>query len=202
MNIAFLASHNGSNMQAVIDACRDSRLLANPCVVISNNNSNSEALARAKRENIPYFHLSSQTHPNPTDLDEAMLQALEQYQSDLVILAGYMRQLGQITLSKFRGRILNIHPALLPKYGGPGMFGRHVHEAILAAGEKSTGVTIHLIDEEYDHGQIVAQCQVPVLPNDSPDTLAARVLEKEHGFLVDAIFKIISGEIILPTQPL
>jgi phosphoribosylglycinamide formyltransferase-1 len=196
MNIAFLASHNGSNMQEVIDACKDGRIKAVPCLVISNN-SHSEALARAKRENIPYYHLSRQTHPNPIDLDNEILNALMRYHSELIILAGYMVRLGKLTLSKYKGRILNIHPALLPKYGGPGMYGIHVHEAVLAAGEKITGVTIHIVDEEYDHGKIIAQCKVPILSTDTAEVLAKRVLGKEHEFLVVTLKKIISGEIVL-----
>lgn len=197
MNIAFLASHNGSNMQEVMDACADGRLQATPCVVISNN-GNSKALARAKREGIPNFHLSRITHPDPDELDKAILNVLEQYHSTLIILAGYMRRLGALTLSKYRGKILNIHPALLPKYGGKGMYGIHVHRAVLAADEKYTGVTIHIVDEEYDHGRIIAQCTVDILPGDTEDILAKRVLEKEHAFLVETISKIIAGEINLP----
>jgi phosphoribosylglycinamide formyltransferase 1 len=200
MNIAFLASHNGSNMQAVVDACRDGRIPATPCVVVSNN-SGSGALARANREGIPHYHLSGLTHPDPNDLDEAILQVLKRHNSYLVILAGYMCRLGKLTLAGYRGRILNIHPALLPKYGGKGMYGLAVHKAVLAAGEKYTGVTIHVVDEEYDHGRILAQCKVAISPEDTADTLAQRVLETEHTFLVDTLSRIIAGEIPLPGNP-
>jgi len=194
MNLAFFASHRGSNMQAVMDACKEGCLKAQPCVVISNN-SDSEALQRAKRERFPHYHLSTKTHPEPEQLDVAILQTLERHKAEWVILAGYMRKLGPKTLAHYRGRILNIHPALLPKYGGKGMYGTHVHEAVLAAGEKETGVTIHLVDEEYDHGAIVAQCRVPVLEEDTPTTLAERVLACEHRFLVETLQRIQTREL-------
>jgi phosphoribosylglycinamide formyltransferase-1 len=194
MRIAFLASHRGSNMQAVIDACKTGLLNAEACVVISNN-SGAEALEKAEREGIPRYHLSSATHPDPDRLDEAILNALERHKPDGIILAGYMKKLGPKVLERFRGRILNIHPALLPKYGGVGMCGQSVHRAVLEAGEKETGVTIHRVDAVYDHGEILAQCTVPVLPGDSPESLSRRVLEWEHGFLVETLERIVRGEI-------
>jgi len=180
-------------MQAVIDACKEGRLLAKPCVVISNN-SDSEALIRANREGISFYHLSRKTHPDPEQLDTEILLTLQRHNTELVILAGYMYKVGPKTFAHYKGRILNIHPALLPKYGGVGMYGNRVHEAVLAAGEKETGVTIHMVDEEYDHGAIVAQCLVPVMADDTAETLARRVLECEHWFLVEILGKIISKE--------
>ena len=198
-NLGFLASHNGSNMQAVIDACNEGRIKAKPAAVISNNGG-SLALVRAKQEGIPAYHLSSITHPVPEDLDAAILQALVANEVNLVILAGYMRKLGPKTLRDYQGRIINIHPALLPKFGGAGMYGIRVHEAVLASGDAETGVSIHLVDEHYDTGKIIAQCRLPVLPGDTAESLAARVLEREHSFLVETIGKIISGEIALFSQ--
>ena len=194
--LGFLASHGGSNMQAIIDACKEGRLDAEPAVVISNN-SDSTSLGRARREGIPGYHLSGKTHPDPEQLDTAILQALQDHDVDLVILAGYMKLLGPKTLERFRRRILNIHPALLPKFGGKGLYGRAVHEAVLAGGEKVTGVTIHLVDERYDRGPIVAQCEVPVVEGDTPDSLAARVLESEHRLYADTLQRIVRGEIDL-----
>ena len=196
MNLGFLASGRGSNLQAVVDACKSGRLAARPCVVISNN-SGSGALDRAKREGIPHYHLSSKTHPDPVQLDAAILDALLRHDVELVILAGYMRKLGSKTLERYRGRIINIHPALLPKFGGQGMYGARVHQAVLAAGGQETGVTIHLVDAEYDTGPIVAQCRVKVLADDTVESLAQRVLEREHSFLVETIGKIVSGDIVL-----
>jgi phosphoribosylglycinamide formyltransferase 1 len=196
MNLAFFASHRGSNMQAVLDACKDGRLSARPCIVISNN-SDAEALQRARQDGIPAYHLSSKTHPGPEQLDAEILRLLQEHHTDLVILAGYLRKLGPKTLAAFRRRVINIHPALLPKYGGQGMYGPRVHEAVLAAGEAETGVTIHLVDEEYDHGDILAQCRVPVLANDTPETLAQRVLASEHCFLVETLQRMVAGDVVL-----
>jgi phosphoribosylglycinamide formyltransferase 1 len=196
MNIGFLASHNGSDMWAIISACKSGRLKAKPAAVISNN-SDSGALIKAKTESIPCYHLSTQTHPEPSALNAAILNALVSNQVDLVILAGYMRKLGPQTLKHYKGRVINIHPALLPRHGGEGMYGIRVHQAVLASGEKETGVTIHLADREYDRGAIIAQTRVPVLPGDTPETLSSRVLEREHSFLVETVGKIVRGEIDL-----
>lgn len=193
MRLGFLASGRGSNMQAVIDACRSGRLRALPCVVISNN-SGSGAMERAAREGIPSVHLSSVTHPDPERLDEAICRSLVFHSVELVVLAGYMRKLGPQTLAQYAGRIINIHPALLPKFGGKGMYGVRVHEAVLAAGEPETGVTVHIVDAEYDHGPTVAQRRVPVLPGDTAESLARRVLEHEHSLLVETLKEIVSGK--------
>ena len=194
--LGVLASHSGSNLQAIIDACNSGSLNAEVRVVISNN-STSMALQRAKRAGIPHYHLSGKTHPPPEQLDTAILDTLERHGVNLVMLAGYMKPLGHQTLSRYRNRVLNIHPALLPKFGGKGIYGELVHEAMLAAGERVTGVTIHIADERYDHGPIVAQCRVPVLDGDTPDSLAQRVLEREHGFLVETLEKIARAQIDL-----
>lgn len=198
VNIGVLASHGGSNLQAIIDACEQGRLDARVRVVISNN-SESTALKRAAEHSIPHFYRSGKTHPDPADLDAEIAQLLEDHGVEVVALAGYMKKVGPVTLRRFAGRILNIHPALLPKHGGIGMYGRRVHEAVLEAGEVTTGVTIHLVDEEYDRGPIVAQCEVAVLPGDSPERLAQRVLEQEHFLYVDTLRRIASGEINLST---
>ena len=146
---------------------------------------------------IPTAHLSSVTHPDPAHLDAAIADALTSHGVELVALAGYMRKLGPRTLRQYRNRILNIHPALLPKFGGQGMYGEHVHTAVLAAGESVSGVSVHLVDEEYDRGPVIAQSKVPVLPADTPDTLAARILEREHALYPQTIQRIASGDINL-----
>jgi phosphoribosylglycinamide formyltransferase-1 len=199
MNLAFFASHQGSNMQAVIDACKSGHLNAKPAVVISNN-SGCGALARAEQEGIPAYHLSSKAYSDPTRLDQVILSTLVRHKVDLIILAGYMKKLGAETLAAYPRRVLNIHPALLPKYGGQGMYGMHVHEAVLAAGERETGITIHQVDEEYDHGTILAQCRIPIFETDTAQTLAARVLEREHAFLVETLKRVADGKINLPVQ--
>jgi phosphoribosylglycinamide formyltransferase-1 len=197
MNLGFLVSHRGSNMQALVDAARDGRLHATPRVVISNN-GDAEALARARREGLPAYHLSGKTHPDPERLDEAIRDTLASHDVDLVILAGYLKKLGPKTLARYRGRVINVHPALLPKYGGSGMYGDRVHEAVLAAGDEETGITVHVVDEEYDHGPIVAQCRVPVLERDTVVSLSQRVLEREHRFLVEVVEQVATGALTLP----
>jgi phosphoribosylglycinamide formyltransferase-1 len=197
MNIGFLASGRGSNMQAVIDACKAGSINAKPALVISNN-SKSGAIERAEQEGIPHAHLSSKAYPDPDDLDQAMLDKMLEHNVDLIMLAGYMKKMGTKTLSHYKGKVINIHPALLPKFGGEGMYGMNVHKAVIAGREKETGVTIHVVDEEYDTGPIIAQSAVPVMEDDTAETLAARVLEREHSFLVETLAKLTAGEISLP----
>jgi phosphoribosylglycinamide formyltransferase-1 len=197
MNLGFLASHRGSNMQAVVAACRAGVLAANPAVLVSNNRQ-AEAVARAEQQSIPAYVLNVVTHPDPEALDQAMLDVLRKHACDLIVLAGFMKKIGPRVLAAYRNRILNIHPSLLPKFGGQGMYGRAVHEAVLKAGEKVTGVTIHLVNEAYDEGRILAQAEVPVLPDDNVESLAARVLKREHAFLVETLRDILNGKLVLP----
>ncbi|MGN6565989.1 MAG: phosphoribosylglycinamide formyltransferase [Thermomicrobiales bacterium] len=197
LRLGLLASHGGSNLAAILDASRSGRLPAEPRVVIVNN-SRAPAFARAQAADVPVYHLSSATHPDPDELDRAIAAVLEQHGVELVALAGYMKRLGPLTVARWHGRIVNIHPALLPRFGGQGMYGMRIHEAVLAAGETVTGVTIHLVDEEYDNGPVVAQTEVPVQPGDTPETLAARVLRREHEFYVETLARISQGELALP----
>ncbi|MCX7736378.1 MAG: phosphoribosylglycinamide formyltransferase [Candidatus Kapabacteria bacterium] len=196
IKLGFLASHGGSNMQAIIDACKSGTINAVPVVVISNN-SNSMALERARNEGIPAYHISQKKYPEPEDLDNAIIEVLEKYKVDIVILAGYMKKLGSKVINRFKGKILNIHPALLPKYGGEGMYGKFVHEAVIKNKEKESGCTVHIVDEIYDHGRILGQAKVPVFPDDTPEILAERVLEQEHRLYPEVIGKIANGEIVL-----
>lgn len=191
-----LASHGGTNMQAIIDATKQGVLPAEVVVVISNN-AGSQAAVRAATERIPFHHLSGVTHPEFTDLDAQIARVLSDAGVQLVVLAGYMKMVGPQTIDSFPGRIVNIHPALLPKFGGVGMYGPRVHEAVLAAGDPVTGITVHLVDGEYDRGPIVAQCEVKVLEGDDAQTLAARVLEREHAFYIETLCRIVSGELDL-----
>jgi phosphoribosylglycinamide formyltransferase-1 len=196
LQLGFLASGGGTNMASILAACQSGALEAEPRVVIGNN-SKSGALARGRQAGIPVYHLSGHTHPNPEALDKAILRALQEHGATIVCLVGYMKLLGRHTLAAYRGRILNIHPALLPKFGGKGFYGRAVHEAVLAAAEKESGATIHLVDEEFDHGPVLAQARVPVHPGDTAPRLAARVLEREHVLYAQTLQKIATGEISL-----
>ena len=184
LRLGALASGGGTNLQAIIDACKLGELNAEVRVVISNN-SRALALRRARDEGIPAYHLSSVTHPD--SLDDEICQTLERHNVDLVLLAGYMRLLGPATLARYHNRALNSHPALLPRFGGKGMYGSNVHQAVLDAGETVTGVTIHYVDSQYDHGETLSQCEVPVLPCDTLETLEERVKERERRFWVETL---------------
>ncbi len=196
LRLGFLASHGGSNLQAILDAVRSGGLPASPRVVISNNSS-ALALHRAEKSGVETLHLSGVTHPGQGELDLNIMKALRDREVNLVVLAGYMKKIGPALLGAYPRRIVNIHPALLPKFGGEGMYGLHVHEAVLAAGETITGVSVHLVDEQYDRGSILAQVEVPVLPGDSPEMLRARVLEQEHFLYPETLRRIAAGEIDL-----
>jgi len=195
VRLGFLASHRGTGVQAVLDACASGRLAATPAVVISNN-ADAEVLARAEGAGLPRYHLSRTTHREPDGLDAAILKTLCSHNVDLVLLIGYLRKLGPRTLAHFTGRVLNIHPALLPRHGGAGMYGDHVHAAVLEAGDRQTGITIHLVDGEYDTGPIVAQCVVEVRAGDTVASLAERVLTREHSFLVETLQRIVANGVV------
>ncbi len=173
VRVAVLVSGGGTNLQALLDALRDSPL-ARVARVVSNR-PDAGALGRARRAGVPATVLR-----DPGDAAE-LLAALADAQ--LVVLAGYLKLVPAAVVSRFRGRIINIHPALLPDFGGPGMYGRRVHAAVLASGAKESGATVHFADEAFDRGAIIAQEKVRVEPGDTPDTLAARVLEAEHRLL-------------------
>jgi phosphoribosylglycinamide formyltransferase 1 len=199
LRLGFLVSHRGTNMQAVIDACSSGRLAAVPAVVITNN-PDCPALQRARKESIPYFVANSMTCAGGGETpDETIVRLLLKHRVDLVVLAGYMKKVGSAVLNQFKGRIINIHPSLLPKYGGTGMYGIRVHEAVLEAGETETGATVHVVEEDYDRGPILAQAKVEVRSADTAADLAARVLDTEHKLLVDTLDRFIRGEIA--TQP-
>lgn len=194
LHLGFFASHGGSNMQAIIDNIKKGKLDAIPSVLISNN-SNSGAIQRAINENIPYYHISSKTHQNEEDYIQTIIDVLDKHNVDTLVLAGYMKILDKRIISHFNGRALNIHPALLPKYGGKDMYGIKVHQAVIAAKEKQSGVTVHLINENYDDGCILAQSIVEVCAEDTVEILAARVLEQEHIIYSETLQKIALNEI-------
>jgi phosphoribosylglycinamide formyltransferase-1 len=186
LRLGVLASHEGTTLQSVIDACAGEGFPWLIAVVISNN-ADAGALRRARAAGLPARHLSSRTHETEAALDRAICQALIDHRVDLVLLAGYMKKLGGETLAAFRGRVINTHPALLPKFGGQGMYGLRVHRAVLAAGEAVTGVSVHLVDAEYDTGPVIARAEVPVEPGDTAEALAARVQTRERALLVEVL---------------
>lgn len=196
LRIGVLASGEGTTLQAILDACNTGELAARVVAVVSNN-SDSGALRRARAAGAQAIHLSGKTHPDPAALDRAIVDALRSNGVELVMLAGFMKKLGLGLLEHFAGRILNTHPALLPKFGGHGMYGMRVHEAVLAAGESKSGPSVHLVEAEYDTGRVLAQAEVPVLAGDTPQTLAARVQERERRLVVAVLAQVAQGELSL-----
>jgi phosphoribosylglycinamide formyltransferase-1 len=196
MNLGVLASHEGTTLQSLLDAFAGGRIQGRVAVVVSNN-GDAGALRRARQAGVQAVHLSLKTHEDPAALDAAIRNVLVAADVDVVLLAGYMKKLGPLVLRAFEGRILNTHPALLPRFGGPGMYGDRVFEAVLEAGAAESGVSIHLVDANYDTGAIVRQCNVPVFRGDSLDDLKARVRAREKEFVVETLTEIANGKIRL-----
>jgi phosphoribosylglycinamide formyltransferase 1 len=173
--LAVLASGRGSNLQAIVDHFDNlARERVAKVVLVASNRADSPALIRAATASIDIAHF------NAADDGTELLDLLKKHRIDLVVLAGYLKRIPSKVIREYSGRMINIHPALLPAFGGEGMYGARVHEAVIASGAKESGVTVHLVDDEYDRGPIVAQWRVPVEPSDTPDKLAARVLNVEH----------------------
>ena len=168
-------SGRGSNLEALHEALKAGA--AAKIVVVISDRPDAGGLERARQ-----WGLSTEVLPSPSD-GAVWLAVLRRYAVDLVVLAGYVKLVPANVIAAYRGRIVNVHPALLPAFGGQGMYGRRVHEAVLASGVRETGATVHLVDEVYDHGATLAQARVPVLPGDTPELLAQRVLEVEHRLL-------------------
>ena len=196
MNLGVLASHEGTTLQSLLDAFAGGRIQGRVAVVVSNN-SDAGALRRVRHAGIQAVHLSLKTHADPAALDAAIRDALVAAGVDVLFLAGYMKKLGPLVLGAFEGRILNTHPALLPRFGGPGMYGDRVFEAVLKSGAAESGVSIHLVDADYDTGAIVRQCKVPVFPGDSLDDLKTRVRAREKEFVVETLAEIANGTLRL-----
>jgi phosphoribosylglycinamide formyltransferase 1 len=173
--LAVLASGRGSNLQAIVDHFDSlARERVAKVVLVASNRADSPALIRAATSSIDIAHF------NAADDGTELLDLLRKHRIDLVVLAGYLKRIPSKVIREYSGRMINIHPALLPAFGGEGMYGARVHEAVIASGAKESGVTVHLVDDEYDRGPIVAQWRIPVEPSDTADRLAARVLNVEH----------------------
>jgi phosphoribosylglycinamide formyltransferase-1 len=184
--MAVLASGEGQTLQALMDACEGGALHGEVVLLLSNN-AGSGAMVRAEQQGVATAHLSATTHADVDELDAAVTKALLEAQPDVVVMTGYMKRLGLRVLDAFKDRIINTHPALLPKFGGQGMYDRYVHTAVLAAGETETGATVHFVEGDYDSGRIIAQVSVPVLSDDSADTLAQRVKTAERLLLIHVL---------------
>jgi phosphoribosylglycinamide formyltransferase-1 len=196
MNIGVFASGRGSNFQAILDAIQHRALIARVTLLLSNK-SDAGALETARLHNIPAIHLSQKHFPDEESFAVAMLTALKKHDVQIIALAGYLKKIPTVVVREYRNRILNIHPALLPLFGGQGMYGHYVHEAVIASGAKISGATVHLVDEEYDRGPIVLQKAIAVEEGDTPETLAARVLKVEHEIYPLALKAFVENRILI-----
>lgn len=179
VSVALFASGSGSNAAALLDH-RSTGAVRPRYRCLIGNNSRAPAMALARERGVPVYHVSRRTHPGSAAYVARLREVLSDHDTELIVLAGYMKLLPGEIVRRWRGRILNIHPALLPRHGGRGMYGLAPHRAVLAAGERETGVTVHLVDEQYDRGEVLMQRVVAVCDGDTPESLARRVLAVEH----------------------
>jgi formyltetrahydrofolate-dependent phosphoribosylglycinamide formyltransferase len=187
-NLVVFASGSGSNFQSIIDAIKDGQLDARIAGFISNNNS-AYSVQRAKENNIPFLITSPADFDSQHEYERFILEQLADWNPDLLILAGYLKKIPLKIIIKYDQRILNIHPSLLPKYGGKGFYGNKVHEAVIENKEKESGCTVHVVTEEYDEGPVLGQLKVDVLASDSVADLSKKVLEQEHKLFPEIIQK-------------
>jgi phosphoribosylglycinamide formyltransferase-1 len=188
MRLGVLVSGSGSNLQAIIDACAGGVLRGAAAVaVVIANKEHAYGLERARLQHIPAIFADRQQFPDSAAYGAYLVSELHKHQVDIVCLAGFLLKIDPVVIRAFPGRILNIHPALLPLYGGKGMYGHHVHEAVVRARERESGATVHIVDEEYDHGPTVVQRRVPLTVQDDPAAVARKVLVVEHQVYPEAI---------------
>lgn len=181
INLAVFASGSGTTLQAIIDSIENKKLDAKISIVVSNN-PDAYALERARKAGIPTYIITSKGIEN---IDNELSEVLKDYEIDLIVLAGYLRKIGDKLLARYR--IINTHPSLLPKFGGKGMHGMHVHQAVIDAGEKISGVTVHFVNDEYDSGSIIRQTTVEVLDTDDAESLSAKVQKAEKVQLIEVL---------------
>ena len=186
LRIAVFASGTGSNFKIIVKAIEQGELYAEIAGLISNN-PDAGALEFARSRGIPAENINEKLFPRKNELETAILNTLESWRANFILLAGYMKKISPEIIEKFNNRILNIHPALLPAFGGKGMYGLNVHEAVIRSGAKISGVTVHIVNNEYDAGPIVLQRAIPVLEDDTPESLQKRVLKEEHKIYKEAI---------------
>jgi phosphoribosylglycinamide formyltransferase 1 len=187
LTIAAFGSGGGSNFRAILASIEAGTIPGARIGAVISDRVDAGILEIARTHGLPALHIAREQFPGAEEYAGALLDALRGHGVTFVVLAGYLKLVPQQVVSAYRGRMLNIHPALLPRHGGRGMYGHRVHEAVLAAGDSESGATVHLVTEEYDRGPIVLQKSVPVLPGDSAETLAARVLAVEHEIYSAAI---------------
>jgi phosphoribosylglycinamide formyltransferase-1 len=195
LKIGFLASGNGSSAEAVVAAIAAGTLAAEPRLLVSNKKT-APALIWARARGVPALAIPTVSDPDAADM--ALAEAMAAHGAELIVMSGYLRRLGPRTLARYAGRILNIHPGPLPQFGGEGMYGARVHQAVLTSGALESAIVIHAVDEEYDHGPELARRAVPILADDTPQALEDRIKALEPAFFVETLRRIAAGELDLP----
>ena len=193
LNIVVLASGGGTNFQAIIDACESGKLDATVAGLITNR-YDAGALERARAHQIPYAVIRQDEFSSFHSYVEAFLKSIEQWSPSVVALAGYFAKIPAEIINEISVPMINIHPSLLPKYGGKGFYGKHIHRAVVENKETESGCTVHLVDEEFDTGRILRQARVQVQPEDTPEELSARIRPHEHRILVETIEQILKQQ--------
>lgn len=192
MKIAVLVSGTGTNLQAIIDGIKNNELSNTEITIVISNKENALALKRAQEEGIKTTFLNPSDFSSNIEFDKKLIELINYYKADLIVLAGYTRILSKIFVDTFSKKIINIHPALLPSFGGKGMYGKKVHEAVLKSKVKESGCSVHFVTNEVDKGPIIAQKRVDVLVGDTVETLSKRILEEEHKLIIEAIKIVLS----------
>jgi phosphoribosylglycinamide formyltransferase-1 len=201
LNIAVFASGRGSNFEAIARAIREGRIPGARIALLIASTPAAGAVGLAGQYGIPARHIAREQFPADEEFEASLIAALEERDVNFIVLAGYVKKIGPRIIERFRNRIINVHPALLPDFGGPGMYGRRVHEAVLASGRTESGATVHMVDEQYDHGAVVLQKRVPVEEGDTPESLAARVLRVEHELYPEALRLFAEGKVVANDGP-
>lgn len=195
LKLGFLASGNGSSAEAIVDAIAAGRLDAEARLIVSNKKG-CAAFDWAAAKGVASLAIPTITDPEMADA--ALARAMSDAGVELIVMSGYLRRLGPLTLARYAGRIVNIHPGPLPQFGGEGMYGARVHQAVVAAGLAESAIVIHVVDEEYDHGPEIDRRPVPLQPGDTAETLEARVKAAEPIFFVETLQRLAAGELALP----
>ena len=188
--IGILSSHNGSGFETIQKACKSKELNAQVILVISNN-SNAKVLEKAEKNNIPNYIINSKKYPNE-NLDEKITNLMKEFKIDYIFLSGYMKKIEKNLVSTYKNKIINSHPALLPKFGGSGMFGLNVHKAVIEAKEKASGCTIHFINENYDEGEFILQKSINLDDNESVESLENKIKDLEASAIVEGFKKVLA----------
>ena len=193
-NLVVFASGGGSNFRNIFKNTQNNKIEDCKVSLLVSNNSNSNAILYAKEQRIDTFIINQQRYPDKQEYIEALINKISQYHPSLVVLAGYIKLIPKKIINRFKNKIINIHPGKLPEFGGKGYYGMNVHRAVIDSGAKSTAVTVHHVNEEYDRGMIIHEEIIDVMKEDTPETLSKRVLEYEHKIYSDVINKIINGK--------